>query len=94
MAQILKITLNFDNNITEIKDAKYSHIATTSGQTIEVVGTRAEFAVTLTDGYILDTVVASTGTINNVTDNRFEWVIGDTTAVTITLTSKLGGGVL
>lgn len=89
MAQILKITLNFDSHITEVKEGNYSHTATTSGQIIETVGTRFLFTVTLTAGYVLDTVVASTGTISDVTDNEFRWVVENTTEATITLTSKV-----
>lgn len=89
MAQILKITLNFDSHITEVKEGGYSHTVTTSGQIIETVGTRFLFTVTLTAGYVLDTVVASTGTISDVTDNEFRWVVENTTEATITLTSKV-----
>nr|DAR50655.1 MAG TPA: hypothetical protein [Caudoviricetes sp.] len=89
MAQINHITLNFDSNITEIKETGFSKIVTTSGQSIDFPGTRTEFSVTLTDGYVLNTVVASSGTISDITSNRFKWTFGDNANITITLTSKV-----
>jgi hypothetical protein len=88
MAQINHITLNFDSNITEIKEWHYSGTVTTSGQSIEFPGTNTNFSVTLTDGYILNTVVASSGTISDITSNSFKWTFGDSANITITLTSK------
>lgn len=89
MAQINHITLNFDSNITEIKEGFYSGTVTTSGQSIDFPGTSTNFYVTLTDGYALNTVVASSGTISDITSNSFKWTFGDNANITITLTSKV-----
>ena len=89
MAQINHITLNFDSNITEIKEGIYSETVTTSGQSIDFPGTSTNFYVTLTDGYALNTVVASSGTISDITSNSFKWTFGDNANITITLTSKV-----
>lgn len=89
MAQVSTITLNFDSHITEVKEGNFSETVTTSGQSLSVVGNNTSFTVTLTDGFVLDTVTALTGTITNVTNNSFDWAIGNPANDTITLTSKV-----
>lgn len=88
---IVSTTIIFDSHITKVKlvDNEW----TTSGQTIEQTAyPNNDFVVTLQDGYVLETVMATnTFTITNLTETTFriDPTNLEATETTITLTSKL-----
>jgi len=88
---IVSTTIIFDSHITKVKlvDNEW----TTSGQTIEQTAYSSnDFVVTLQDGYVLETVMATnTFTITNLTETTFriDPTNLEATETTITLTSKL-----
>ena len=93
---IVFITINFDSHINKVA---YSNAEwTTSGQTQRtgiVDGSTGEFAVTLSSGYVLDTVTLesdfSEATLSAKTDTSFSLLFGNSGGGTITITSKQGG---
>ena len=103
-------TITFDSNITkvswigwgmgQVQDTTYE--TTTSGEEIfwkyyGVGEYTVPFTVTLSEGYVLDTITVLNNysqamTISNKTDSGFETPIAfDNFPKTITLTSKFGG---
>lgn len=90
---IVYITINFDSHINKVAYAAAEWTA--SGQTQQtgiVDGSTGVFTVTLSSGYVLDTVTLgsdfSEATLSAKTDTSFSLLFGNSSGGTITITSK------
>ena len=88
-----QINMTFDEHITKVMLAMIGvasdTVWTTSGSLL-VIGLNGTATLTMSDGYIIDTVTATGATIDNITDTTFD--ISDITdPAFVTITSKLGG---
>lgn len=88
-------TINFDSHITKVTIPDGETNITTSGNSLG--GSFATFTgtytVTLEEGYVIDNVTVTNGTLNSKTDNTFTITANDTDdSWNITITSKKSGG--
>lgn len=87
---IISTTLNFDAHVLKVVLTDTEWVS--SGQSLTVTSyPNNDFVVTLSDGYIIDTVTTSTAgiTISNITNNTFHMDSpGEIYEATITITSK------
>lgn len=87
---IISTTLNFDAHVLKVVLTGTEWVS--SGQSLAVTSyPNADFVVTLSDGYIINTVTTSTAgiTISNITNNTFHMDSpGEIYEATITITSK------
>lgn len=87
---IISTTLNFDAHVLKVVLTDTEWVS--SGQSLAVTSyPNADFVVTLSDGYIINTVTTSTAgiTISNITNNTFHMDSpGEIYEATITITSK------
>lgn len=93
MPAMQQITVIFDGHITQVGYTSMhgNWYWTESGTTSSVIEDTGTFNVTLADGYVIDTVSSTSGTISNITDTSF--AIADFgTSTTVTITSKQSGG--
>ena len=87
---IISTTLNFDAHVLKVVLTGTEWVS--SGQSLAVTSyPNNDFVVTLSDGYIINTVTTSTAgiTISNITNNTFHMdTPGEISEATITITSK------
>lgn len=92
------ITIDFDSHISKVTYRSTEWTVSGQGEKPRIVdGDTGEFAVTLDEGYVLDTVTLENdfenATLSAKTDNSFSLLFGNSGGGTITLTSKKSGGV-
>ena len=83
------ITINFDDNITQVDYNRRQVIWTTSGESQSHFDWSGEFTCALNEGYIIDTITTSSDiTITNKTNTTFYITTENVSAGIITITSK------
>ena len=83
------ITINFDDNITQVDYSGRQVIWTTSGESQSHFDWSGEFTCALNEGYIIDTITTSSDiTITNKTNTTFYITTENVSAGIITITSK------
>lgn len=83
------ITINFDDNITQVDYNERQVIWTTSGESQSNFDWSGEFTCALNEGYIIDTITTSSDiTITNKTNTTFYITTENVSAGIITITSK------
>lgn len=89
MPAVKSITINFDDNITQVDYSGRQVIWTTSGESHLHFDWSGEFTCVLNEGYIIDTITTSSDiTITNKTNTTFNITTENVSAGIITLTSK------
>nr|DAO33247.1 MAG TPA: hypothetical protein [Caudoviricetes sp.] len=83
------ITINFDDNITQVDYLGGQVIWTTSGESKSSIDWSDEFTCVLNEGYIIDTITTSSDiTITNKTNTTFQITTENVSTGIITITSK------
>lgn len=89
MPAVKSITINFDDNITQVYYYRRQEIWTTSGESKSNFDWSGEFTCVLNEGYIIDTITTSSDiTIINKTNTTFYITTEYVSAGIITITSK------
>lgn len=89
MPAVKSITINFDDNITQVDYVGGQVIWTTSGESQLNFDWSGEFTCVLNEGYIIDTITTSSDiTITNKTNTTFHITTEYVSAGIITITSK------
>lgn len=89
MPAVKSITINFDDNITQVEYNKRQAIWTTSGESQLNIDWSGDFTCVLNEGYIIDTITTSSDiTITNKTNTTFNITTEIVSAGIITITSK------
>lgn len=89
MPSLKSITINFDDNITQVVYVGGQVIWTTSGESKSHFDWSGEFTCVLNEGYIIDTITTSSDiTITNKTNTTFHITTENVSAGIITITSK------
>lgn len=89
MPAVKSITINFDDNITQVYYDGRQEIWTTSGESKSSFDWSGGFTCVLNEGYIIDTITTSSDiTITNKTDTTFNITTEYVSAGIITITSK------
>lgn len=89
MPTIKSITINFDDNITQVDYNGRQEIWTTSGESKSNFDWSGKFTCVLNEGYIIDTITTSSDiTITNKTNTTFYITTENVSTGIITITSK------
>lgn len=92
MPPLKSITINFDDNITQVVYVRGTIIWTTSGESKSNLDWSGKFTCVLNEGYIIDTITTSSDiTITNKTNTTFHITLENVSNVSagiITITSK------
>lgn len=89
MPAVKSITINFDNNITQVEYGGGQVIWTTSGESHSHFDWSGEFTCVLNEGYIIDTITTSSDiAITNKTNTTFHITTENVSTGIITITSK------
>lgn len=89
MPAVKSITINFDDNITQVYYGERQEIWTTSGESKSNFDWSGGFTCVLNEGYIIDTITTSSDiTITNKTNTTFHITTEYVSAGIITITSK------
>ena len=89
MPALKSITINFDDNITQVNYGGGQEIWTTSGESHALIDGSGVFICVLNEGYIIDTITTSSDiTITNKTNTLFHITTENVSAGIITITSK------
>lgn len=89
MPAVKSITINFDDNITQVYYSGRQEIWATSGESKLLFDWSGTFTCVLNEGYIIDTITTSSDiTITNKTNTTFNITTENVSAGIITLTSK------
>lgn len=89
MPAVKSITINFDNNITQVDYNRRQEIWTTSGESKPLFDWSGVFTCVLNEGYIIDTITTSSDiTITNKTNTTFHITTENVSTGIITITSK------